>query len=113
MNTLKRSTKTRPIGPDSFNQTVTVPITVALLFDKMAKAWRMFKNPMLRLFIVAGAEVERHPLAKELRHAMGVPSIHDPMTPAQKAKLFEMDLRRMRVSRSEDGAETYIREFGK
>jgi hypothetical protein len=111
MNTLKPSPKTRPIGPDSFNQTVTVPMVVARLFDKMAKAWRTFKNPMLRIFIVAGARAENHPQAEDLRRAMGVPSIHDPLTPEQKAALFEMDLRRMRVSRAEDGTEVYIKAF--
>lgn len=104
------SSKTNSVGDGKVNRSVTVTMVVACLFDKMAALWRMSVNGMLRVFIVAGAESTRHPLSRELRHALRVPSIHDPLPIAQKVTLIARDIKTLR-SPSETLADEYVREF--
>lgn len=104
---------TRPIGPDKVNVSVTVKLWVSSFFDKMAKAWRMQRNPMLRIFIVSGAIAERHPQAQELRHAMGVPSVFDNTSAPVKAAIINREMATLRGSESPVAFELYFREFGK
>jgi hypothetical protein len=110
------SHKTRPIGPvvgpEKVNRSVTVTMIVACLFDKMAKLWSVSVNYMLRRFIASGAAAENHPMAGELRRALGLPSIHDLTTPKRKAEIFERELREMRPTTSAI-SEDYLKEFAR
>lgn len=113
MNALQKrcSPLTRPVGPDKINRSVTVSLFCACLFDRMARAWRMAVNPMLRRFIAAGAADENHPQARQLRQALCIPSIHDPVCPEAKAEIFADEMLIVRAPDTPIDLNPYLKEF--